>query len=80
MNATVPFTAIGDKSWSILNQQNGWSYRYTSSRNFSVFNNNRIVNYTLEKSIADGINVDYRVFRIKTQVTENGGAVKKEKI
>ncbi|WP_313266880.1 type I restriction endonuclease subunit R [Epilithonimonas vandammei] len=42
----------------------------------AFFNNNRIVNYTLEKSIADGINVDYRVFRIKTQATENGGAVK----
>lgn len=42
----------------------------------AFFNNNRIVNYTLEKSIADGINVDYRIYRIKTQITENGGAVK----
>lgn len=42
----------------------------------AFFNNNRIVNYTLEKSIADGINVDYRVYRIKTQVTESGGAIK----
>ncbi len=42
----------------------------------AFFNNNLIVNYTLEKSIADGINVDYRVYRIKTQATENGGAIK----
>ncbi len=42
----------------------------------AFFNNNRIVNYTLEKSIADGVNVDYRVYRIKTQATEDGGAVK----
>lgn len=42
----------------------------------AFFNNNRIVNYTLEKSIADGINVDYRVYRIKTQATEDGGAIK----
>ncbi len=42
----------------------------------AFFNNNRIVNYTLEKSIADGINVDYRVYRIKTQATESGGAIK----
>ena len=41
----------------------------------AFFNNNRIVNYTLEKSIADGVNVDYRVFRIKTQATEDGGAI-----
>ena len=41
----------------------------------AFFNNNRIVNYTLEKSIADGINVDYRVFRIKTKVSEAGGQI-----
>ena len=39
------------------------------------FNNNRVVNYTLEKSIADGINVDARVFRIKTEATEDGGVI-----
>ena len=41
----------------------------------AFFNNNRIVNYTLEKSIVDGVNVDCRVYRIKTQVTESGGAI-----
>ncbi len=39
------------------------------------FDNNIIVNYTLEKSIVDGVNVDCRIYRIKTQVTENGGAI-----
>ena len=42
----------------------------------AFFNNNRIVNYTLEKSIVDGVNVDCRIYRIKTEVTENGGAIK----
>ena len=41
----------------------------------AFFNNNIIVNYTLEKSIIDGVNVDCRVYRIKTQATENGGAI-----
>ena len=41
----------------------------------AFFNNNRIVNYTLEKSIVDGVNVDCRVYRIKTQITETGGAI-----
>lgn len=41
----------------------------------AFFNNNRIVNYTLEKSIVDGVNVDCRVYRIKTQVSETGGAI-----
>lgn len=43
----------------------------------SFFNNNRIVNYTLEKSIVDGVNVENRVYRIKTEATENGGAILK---
>ena len=45
------------------------------SETMAFFNNNRIVNYTLEKSILDGVNVDCRIYRIKTQVTENGGAI-----
>ena len=45
------------------------------SETMAFFNNSRIVNYTLEKSIVDGVNVDCRVYRIKTQVTESGGAI-----
>lgn len=47
------------------------------SETMAFFNNNRIVNYTLGKSIVDGVNVDCRVYRIKTQATENGGAILK---
>lgn len=42
----------------------------------AFFNNNIVVNYTLEKSIVDGVNVGARVYRIKTQETENGGAIR----
>lgn len=42
----------------------------------AFFNKNQVVNYTLEKSIVDGVNVDHRIYRIKTQVTEDGGAIK----
>ncbi len=38
----------------------------------AFFNNNRVVNYTLDRSIADGVNVDGHVFRIQTQITEAG--------
>lgn len=34
----------------------------------AFFNNNRIVNYTLEKSIVDGVNVDSRVFESKQKL------------
>ncbi len=42
----------------------------------AFFNNNRVANYTLERSIIDGVNVDYRVFRIKTKATTDGGAIR----
>ena len=42
----------------------------------AFFNNNLVVNYTLEQSIIDGVNVDHRVYRIKTQATEEGGAIR----
>lgn len=41
----------------------------------AFFDNNVVVNYTLEQSIVDGVNVDARVFRIKTFVSEEGGAI-----
>lgn len=40
------------------------------------FNHNCIENYTLEKSIVDGVNVDCRIYRIKTEVSEYGGLIK----
>ena len=41
----------------------------------AFFNNNCVVNYTLEQSIIDGVNVDSRIYRIKTKETEEGGAI-----
>lgn len=41
----------------------------------AFFNKNIVVNYTLEKSVADGVNVPPRVFRIKTEITDSGGTI-----
>lgn len=43
----------------------------------AFFNKNIVVNYTLEQSILDGVNVGYRVYSIKTEATANGGAIRK---
>ncbi len=42
----------------------------------AFFNSNIVINYTLEKSIVDGVNVGARVYRIKTKETEEGGAIR----
>lgn len=41
----------------------------------AFFNENIVVNYDLKQSIIDGVNVDCRIYRIKTQATEKGGAI-----
>jgi type I restriction enzyme R subunit len=41
----------------------------------AFFNENIVVNYDLKQSIIDGVNVDCRIYRIKTQATEEGGAI-----
>lgn len=43
----------------------------------AFFNNNIVVKYTLEQSILDGVNVEHRVYSIKTEATTNGGAIRK---
>ena len=43
---------------------------------YAFFNSNIIEEYTYEDSVVDGVNVPNRVYRIKTQVTEHGGAIK----
>ena len=42
---------------------------------YAFFNNNVIEEYTYEDSVLEGVNVPYRVYRIKTEVTEHGGRI-----
>lgn len=39
------------------------------------FNNNTVSEYPFERSVADGVNVDFEVWRIRTEVGERGGTV-----
>ena len=42
---------------------------------YAFFNKNTVVEYTLEDSIRDGVNVPPRIFRINTQVSSQGGTI-----
>jgi type I restriction enzyme R subunit len=48
-----------------------------SKQTIGFFNQNLVTEYTHERAVADGVNVGYEVYRIKTQVTEQGGKVEK---
>lgn len=46
-----------------------------SKHTLGYFNQNLVAEYPYERSVADGVNVGYEVYRIKTRVTEDGGKV-----
>ncbi len=48
-----------------------------SKQTIGFFNQNLVMEYGHERAVADGVNVGYEVYRIKTQVTGQGGAVEK---
>jgi type I restriction enzyme, R subunit len=46
-----------------------------SKHTLGFFNQNLVAEYPYERSVADGVNVGFEVFRIRTRVTEEGGRV-----
>src|SRR5262245_40384373 len=46
-----------------------------SKQTFGFFNQNLVMEYDHDQAVADGVNVDFDVFRIRTQITEAGSAV-----
>lgn len=48
-----------------------------TSEALDFFDDNKVEEYTYEKSVVDGVNVPYRIYRIRTEITENGGMIRK---
>lgn len=48
-----------------------------SKHTLGFFAQNLVAEYPYERSVADGVNVGYEVYRIRTRVTEGGGKVDK---
>jgi len=46
-----------------------------NKQTFGFFNQNLVMEYSHEHAVADGVNVNYDVYRIKTQITEGGAKV-----
>ena len=43
-----------------------------SKQTFGFFNQNLVMEYPHEQAVADGVNVNYDVYRIRTQITHEG--------
>ncbi|HOM11997.1 MAG TPA: type I restriction-modification enzyme R subunit C-terminal domain-containing protein [Rubrivivax sp.] len=46
-----------------------------SAQTLGFFQRNLVAEYPYERSVVDGVNVGFEVYRIRTQVTEHGGTV-----
>ncbi len=46
-----------------------------SKQTFGFFRQNLVMEYGREQAVADGVNVDFDVFRIRTEITEGGSTV-----
>jgi len=46
-----------------------------SKQTFGFFNQNLVTEYSHERAVADGVNVGYEVYRVQTQITEQGSKV-----
>lgn len=46
-----------------------------SKQTLGYFNQNLVAEYPYERSVADNVNVGYDIYRIKTEITEEGGKV-----
>ncbi|NPA92848.1 MAG: DEAD/DEAH box helicase family protein [Chloroflexi bacterium] len=46
-----------------------------SKHTFGFFNQNLVMEYTRQEAVADGVNVDGEVYRIRTRITEQGSTI-----
>ena len=46
-----------------------------SKQTLGFFNQNLVTEYGHEQAVADGVNVDFDVYRIRTEITERGSNV-----
>ncbi|OGK75417.1 MAG: restriction endonuclease subunit R [Candidatus Rokubacteria bacterium GWA2_70_23] len=46
-----------------------------AAHTFGFFHQNLVMEYTHEQAVADGVNVDFQVYRIRTRITEQGSTI-----
>jgi type I restriction enzyme R subunit len=49
-----------------------------SKQTFGFFNKNLVMEYSHDEAVADGVNVDFDVYKIRTRITEKGSVVEAE--
>ena len=74
-SATAPSTACGGRCSSTSTPSSIGLTATPAKQTFGFFNQNLVVEYGHAEAVADGVNVDFDVYRIRTEISEQGSTV-----
>ena len=74
-SATARSTTSGGRCWSISTPTSIGLTATPSKQTFGFFNQNLVMEYNHEQAVADGVNVDFDVYRIRTRITGSGSTI-----
>ena len=72
-SATARSTASGGRCSTTSTPSSIGLTATPNKQTFGFFNQNLVMEYSHEQAVADGVNVDFDVYRIRTEITERGG-------
>ena len=75
MNAIARSTISGGRCSSTLTPSLIGLTATPSKQTLGFFKRNLVMEYNHEQAVADGVNVNYDVYRIRTEITESGSRV-----
>ena len=59
----------------VLRRPHPWPYRDPTKQTYGFFQQNLVSEYTYPQSVADGVNVDFEVYRIVSKISEQGSTI-----
>jgi type I restriction enzyme R subunit len=74
-SAIAPSTTCGGRCSNTLTPSSIGLTATPSKQTFGFFNQNLVMEYNHEQAVADGVNVDFDVYRIRTLISEHGATV-----
>ena len=74
-SATARSTASGGRCSSTSTPSSIGLTATPTKQTFGFFNQNLVMEYGHEQAVADGVNVDFDVYRIRTEITEQGSTI-----
>ncbi len=75
MSAIARFTGYGGRCWSTSTPHLIGLTATPTKQTFGFFNQNLVMEYSHDRAVADGVNVDFTIYKIKTAITGSGSKI-----